>query len=108
MPCQRPAMWRGWTKGDLRDAHARLVPVTELNNVQPGQSMFHQTSHAGRAELNHKQRPKPVQTELNRLTPPTPPLTKLNNVPAMVQLHQAKLNNPMTWNGTAADTGTPS
>ena len=43
MPCQRSALWRRWNKGDLMIAHAKLVPVTELNNVQPGQSMFHQT-----------------------------------------------------------------
>ena len=79
-------------------AHARLVPVTELNNVQPGQSMFHQT------ELNHKQRPKPVQTKLNRLASTMPLLTKLNNAPVM---HQTKLNSLQFWNGLVVDTGTP-
>ena len=104
MPCQRPAMWRGWNRGDLRDAHARLVPVTELNNVQPAQSMLHLPTHAGKAKLNHKQRTKPVQTKLNRLAPTMPLLTKLNNARVM---HQTKLNSLQTWNGLAVDTGTP-
>ena len=101
-------MWRWWTIEDLKDAHARRVPRTKLNNVQPVQRLSHPTTHAGGAKLNNKHSPNPVQTKLNRLTPPMPPLTKLNNVPAMGKLPQAELHNPMTWNGTAADTGTPS
>ena len=91
----------------LRDAHAKLVPRTKLNNVHPVQRMTHQTTHAERAELNNKPSHNLVQTKLNRLTPPMPPLAKLNNVPALGKLlHQAELNNTMTWNGIAADIGT--
>ena len=93
---------------DLKDAHARQVPRTKLNNVHPVQRMLHPTTHAERAELNNKPSPNLVQTKLNRLTPPMPPLAKLNNVPALGKLlHQAELNNTMTWNGIAADIGTP-
>ena len=72
----------------LRDAHAKLVPRTKLNNVHP---VTYQTPHTERAELNNKPSPSLVQTKLNRLTLPTPPLAKLNNVPTLGPLlHQAK------------------
>ena len=75
----------------LRDAHAKLVPRTKLNNVHPVQRMTRQAPHTERAELNNKPSPSLVQTKLNRLTLPTPPLAKLNNVPTLGPLlHKTK------------------
>ena len=67
---------------DQKNAHAKLVPRSKLNNVQLGQSMCHPTMHTKRAKLNTQARPQFVQAKLNKLTPPEPPLTKLNLVTA--------------------------